>query len=179
MAAWGSATHSCREAALTYFNLPINYLFSQFIEGKPCHQAPWMLAGLGRGSHPHRSSCRSWLCCCPGHKVTRGPEELNAITRCARIQVSHYIGTSVASGHKSLCRVVTGCKAPAWLSPGLSMPRGHLHPSRSISLVLGGDFLDRSRVPRASVVETCVGSSAELPPNAPAACQGLPWPVAP
>lgn len=131
-----------KQLCLTYFNLPINYLFSQFIEGKPCHQAPWMLAGLGRGSHPHRSSCRSWLCCCPGHEVTRGPEELNAITRRARIQVSHYIGTSVASGHKSLYWIVTGYKAPARLSPGLSMPRGHLLPSRSISLVLGGDFLE-------------------------------------
>lgn len=77
---------------LKSFNLPINYLFSWFIEGEPHRQTPWMLAGLGRGSCPHRSSHRSRLCCCPRHEVTWGPEELNAITRRARIQVSHYIG---------------------------------------------------------------------------------------
>lgn len=81
-----------KQLCLKFFNLSINYLFSWFIEGEPCRQAPWMLAGLGRGSHPHRSSRRSWLCCCPGHEVTQGPEELNAIiTQRARIQVSHYI----------------------------------------------------------------------------------------
>lgn len=54
-------------------------------------------------------------------------------------------------------RDVTGGKATAQLSPDLPVLRTHLHPSRSIPLVLGGDFLERSCMPRASLVEPCVG----------------------
>lgn len=137
-----------------------------------------MLAGLGRGSHPHQSSCRSQLCCL---SRPRGdvPSRDVPIPRSATL-----LGTRMSSGLQSSSPHwdVTGHKAPPELQslcassiPPAPSPWGFLGAEPCAESIPSGKVLGAALSSHQRLLQ-CVGvpmASCTLIPISPYASRGL------